>query len=109
MNKVLQNADFINLYYENYNKEMFAVVPIKSGVDLIHSNENEDFSLQQLLLVIDENDKIRRGDIMVVHPADSTSAKTLPKGSITAFFLNNKVPQDGHSAVIIYLGKFNFH
>jgi len=95
VNSVLQNADFNNLYYENYNKELFAVVPIKSGVDLLHSNENEDFSFQQILLVIDENDKIRRGDIMVVHPADSSSAKALPKAAIAAFFLSQKVPQDG--------------
>lgn len=45
---------------------------------------------------------------MVVHPADSTSAKTLPKGSITAFFLNNKVPQDGTFSSYNLSGKIQF-
>lgn len=108
VNKVLQNADFNNLYYENYNKEMFAVVPIIPGVDLLQSNENKIFSFQQIILVIDENDKIRRGDIMVVQPADSSSVKVLPKAAIAAFFLNQKIPQDGTFSSYNLSGKIHF-
>jgi hypothetical protein len=95
LKKILQNVVYENMYVEKLHKnENLIIIPLKNEYFSQHVNSQKNKPLQYLILVENEDGKIRRSDIILFFP-ENAALKKLPFNSFSDFFDKEELPVDG--------------
>ncbi|HRD42668.1 MAG: hypothetical protein JST57_08185 [Bacteroidetes bacterium] len=100
VDKIIASMIIDEMYTEPNQRETFIIVPLDKRMPLsnnIRADLNEP--LRYLLLVENEDGRIRKGDIVLFYPLDKRYTE-LPDSSFTKFFTNYGITVDGTFALI---------
>ncbi|HET9744557.1 MAG TPA: hypothetical protein VFP97_02525, partial [Chitinophagaceae bacterium] len=99
-----ENIEPVNIRIENLgNGEKFLIVPVKEKFKTLKKLEMN--SVINLLLVIDEAGKIRRGNVCQYFPKQQGSAQTIPVNTFYKLYNNKELDCDGSFRFLSVTGR----
>ena len=102
---IRENLDFPRLSFEELNQgEKFIIVPIKKG--FIANAHKADNPINNLLLILDKQGNIRKGNLVQYIPENRQAMNSVPAYTFYGMFNDHKVGADGRFVFLSIFDKF---